>query len=414
MFSLSDLVSIDTKHLWLKISSADQERARQQAQPYSNPIARYNAYVNQVCLSHFLVWLQDWLREESNLRACVFPSEESLPSIWEVVNGTAIQVGNTRIVLIPTESTDLETLCVPQEWVDIKSWMANYYIGVQVNLDDDDDCWMRVSGFATHRQLKNQGTYNEGDHTYSLAIEELTENLSLLFATLGLNLVAKVPEDVTLSEAVAGNLLKTFGEKSIYSPRLRSDIPFTQWTALISNEQWRQQLYDLRLSQVKNTSHIQDLHSSLKAQKVKLSQWFQNLFTEGWQPVDALLDTHLGNLAIDLRSYSPARKLSEKGGKLIDLGMQIGAKRVVLLLAISHEPEQKIGVLVQVHPTGTEQYLPVNLKLLLLESGNNLLEIKSRNKDCFIQLNHFKCLPGSEFSIKLVLNEFSITEEFLV
>jgi len=198
MFSLSDLASIDTKHLWLKISLAGQEKAWQQAQLYSNPSARYNAYINQVCLNHFLIWLQDWLREESNLNACVYPSEESLQSILEILNGTAIQMGNTRLVLIPTETLDVETLCVPQEWVDIKTWMANYYIGVQVSLDDDDDCWMRVFGFATHRQLKNQGTYNECDRTYSLTIQELIENLALLFATLGLNLIAEVPKDVTL------------------------------------------------------------------------------------------------------------------------------------------------------------------------------------------------------------------------
>jgi len=412
MFSLSDLASIDTKHLWLKISPAEKEKICQQAQPYSNPIARYNAYVNKVCLNHFLIWLQDWLREESNLKVGVFPSEESLPSIWEVVNGTAIQVGHRRLVLIPTENTDLETLCVPQEWVDIKSWMADYYIGVQVNLDDDDDCWMRVSGFATHHQLKNQGTYNECDRTYSLPIEELTENLTSLFATRGVHLLTEVPSEITLSETLAQNLLKTLGDPTVYSPRLRSDIPFTQWTALISHEQWRQQLYNLRLSQVKNTLHVTE-HSSFKEQ-IKLSQWFQNLFTEGWLPLDALLDTGTGNLALNCRSYSHGRKLSEKGAKLIDLKMRIGTKTVVLLLAISQEPEEKIGVLVQVHPTGNEQHLPANLKVLLLESGKNLQEIRSRSKDCFIQLNYFKCLTGGEFSIQLILDGLTITENFSI
>lgn len=425
MLSLSDFVNIDTEHIWLQLETDIQEEAWQLSQCHSNPIACYNAYLNRVCLSHLLNWFQEWLGEESTLHAEVFPCEESLPSLLEIINGTAIKVGETRIVLVPTETIDLEELRVPQEWVDINSWAADYYISVQVNLDEDDDSSMRLSGFTTHRQLKNQGKYND-DRTYSLPIEQLTENFTLLFATLGLHWQEQVPPEVTLSTTEAQNLLQILSHTSVYSPRLRLDVPFAQWAALISNEQWRQQLYNQRVVEEKNTGSTAEISSSLNTEpvnsipidspleNVELSQWFQQIFTAGWQSIDKVLNSQLGNLAFEFRSSSIARKTGISGVKLIDLGLQLGGKSLVLMLALSQEADEKIGILVQVHPTENEKYLPPNLKLLLLESGNVLQEIQSRSRDCYIQLSRFKGLTGTSFSIKLILDDFNMTEDFCI
>ncbi|MDV2997329.1 MAG: hypothetical protein N4J56_007034 [Chroococcidiopsis sp. SAG 2025] len=246
LLSLLDFANIDTEHTWLQLDIAKQEEAWQLSRHHSNPIARYNAYLNRVCLSHLLNWVQEWLPEESGLRAQVFPSEQSLPSILEVVNGTAIKVGETRIVLVPTETIDIEELRVPQEWVDINSWAADYYILVQIDLDEDDDSSLRLCGFTTHLQLKNQGKYNQSDRTYSLPMEQLTEDFTLLFATLGVNWQKQVPQGVTLSSAEAQNLVQTLGDPSVYSPRLRLDVPFAQWAALLEHGGWRQRLYEQR------------------------------------------------------------------------------------------------------------------------------------------------------------------------
>ncbi|OKH51643.1 hypothetical protein NIES2101_17910 [Calothrix sp. HK-06] len=410
MLRLPDFMSIDTTNLWLNISSSEQQKAYRHAQCYSNPTACYNAYLNSVCLYQFLNWLQDWLREEYNLSASVFPSEQDITYIWEVVSGAAIQFGNTRLVLIPTETLDLDVLCVPQEWVDIESWKADYYVAIQINLDGDDDCWMRVCGFTTHRQLKNQGICNEDSRTYCLPLEALADNIISVFTTLELNLQVEVPSIVSLSEAEVTNLLHILGDASVYTPRL-FDIPFTKWAALISNSQWRQQLYNRRLGIVKNVASVSSVKESRTV--VNLNQWFEKFFEAGWQSLDALVDTHLLNLALEYRS-SHSKGLTQKGAKLIDLGMQISGKSVALLLAISTEAEGKTGVIAQVHPTGDDSYLPLNLKLSLVESGNVLQEIQSRSRDCYIQLNHFKVLPGANFSIRLVLGEFSITEDFVI
>ncbi|NMF65517.1 hypothetical protein DP113_34355 (plasmid) [Brasilonema octagenarum UFV-E1] len=427
MLTLSDFVNIDTEHIWLQLERDTQEEAWQFSQCHSNPIACYNAYLNRVCLSHLLNWFQERLTEESTLHAEVFPCEESLPSLLEIVNGTAIKVGEIRIVLVPTEILDIEELRVPQEWIDINSWAADYYISVQVNLDeDDDDSSMRLCGFTTHRQLKNQGRYNESDRTYSLPIEQLTENFTLLFATLGLHWQEQLPPTVTLSAVEAQNLLQTLSDTSVYSPRLRFDVPFAQWAALISNEQWRQQLYNQRLGEEKNTVSTAETSSPLNTEavnsipvdsplkNVNLSQWFQQIFAAGWQSIDEVLNSQLGNLAFEFRSSSTAKKTGVNGVKLIDLGMQLGGQSLALMLALSQEADQKIGILVQVHPTGNEKYLPQNLKLLLLESNNILQQIQSRSRDSYIQLNRFKGLTGTSFSIKLILNDSSMIENFSI
>ena len=426
MLSLSDFVNIDTKHIWLQIETAEQEKAWQLSQHHSNTIARYNAYLNRVCLSPLLTWFQESL-QESTFFPEVFPSEESLPSILEIVNGTAIKVGATKIVLIPTETIDIEELCVPQEWVDINSWAADYYISVQVNLDgDDDDTWIRICGFATHRQLKNIGKYNSSDRTYSLPIEQLTENFTLLFATLGLSWQAEVPPEVTLSAVEAQNLLQTLSDASVYFPRLHLDVSFAQWAALISNEQWRKQLYNQRLGEEKNTVSTAPEYSPPSREainnvsvdspliQVHLSQWFGSLFAGGWLPIDEVLNSQLGNLAFEFRSSSPTRKTSVNGVKLIDLGVQLGGQSLALMLALSQESEEKIAIIVQVHPTGNEKYVPPNLKLMLLQSGNILQQIQSRSRDCYIQLKRFKGLSGTSFSIQLTLDNFSMTENFSI
>lgn len=173
MSYLNELETVSGNQLWLKISSTEKNIAWEQAQRHSNTLARYNAYLNHLSLYTFLNWLTELLKEELPLPN--LPSFDSLPSIWEVLNGAAIGVGEKRIVLIASETMDLEELCVPQEWVDIPSFAADYYLAVQVNLEaDEDECWIKVCGFTTHRLLKNFGRYNSAERTYVLAVENLT------------------------------------------------------------------------------------------------------------------------------------------------------------------------------------------------------------------------------------------------
>ncbi|WP_414583056.1 DUF1822 family protein [Scytonema sp. PCC 10023] len=409
MFPFNELERSVSNLLWLNISSADKKKAWEQAQSHSNTLARYNAYRNHLSLYIFFNWLTEWLASESVSKPEIFPSEDSLPSIWEVVNGAAITLGEKRIVLIPSETIDLEELCVPQEWVDIPSFAGDYYLAVQVNLEaDNDECFLGVLGFTTHRLLKNFGSYNSNERTYVLAAENLTENLSVVLMTLGLPVQEEISELPSLSEAEAQKLLQLLGDSSIYFPRLRVDVPFERWAALLDNDEWRTQLYHRRiggLAIAKNTASVNNL-----------SNWFQNIFDTDWQSLNTILNTESENLAFAFRQRElTVGGVSVNGVKLIDLGIQLGNHSVALLIGLTQEDEQKVGIRVQLHPYNGQTYLPPNIKLALLSSsGATLQEFRSRTQDNLIQLKRFTCPKRKTFKIQVTIDNFSITEDFVV
>ncbi|MFB2980019.1 DUF1822 family protein [Microseira sp. BLCC-F43] len=149
--------------------------------------------------------------------------------------------------------------------------------------------------------------------------------------------------------------------------------------------------------------------------KIQLSQWLENIFEIGWQSIETILGAEQQNLAFSLRSNSHSLNSSIKRAKLIDLGLQLGNLSLALLVAITPETEQKVGILVQLHPIPGETYLPPNLKLSMLsESGEILQEVESRSVDNYIQLKRFRGLPGESFAIQLTFGEASVTEDFVI
>lgn len=147
--------------------------------------------------------------------------------------------------------------------------------------------------------------------------------------------------------------------------------------------------------------------------QVNLSQWFKNLFEANWQPVEALFGTE--NLAFSFRSDSQLSEATIRRAKLLDLGLQLGSQSVVMLVAITPEAEQKVGILVQVHPDVGETFLPPHLKLgLLSRAGEILQEVQSRSQDNYIQLKRFRGLFGEGFNIQVTLGDTTMTETFVI
>ena len=146
--------------------------------------------------------------------------------------------------------------------------------------------------------------------------------------------------------------------------------------------------------------------------RVLLSQWFDNLFKAGWKSLEELLATEQQSLAFRLRSNSHLSD-SVKGAKLIDLGLQLGSQFLALLVAIAPSTDQKVAILVQVHPTGRENYLPPNIRVILVsESGVVLQSVQSRAQDNYIQLKRFRGNAGECFNIQVAYGDASVTEAF--
>lgn len=237
MFNTSSSFTVNSEHLYLEIPDTLEIREH----PYSTPGGDRRAWLNQLCLQAFL----PWFREEIAPDAKLANPRNTLPSFWEVVNGTAITFDNYRSILIPTLAIDNDELRVPQEWVDIPEWIADYYVAVQVNPDDG---WIEICGYTTHHQLKTQGVFDFGDRSYSLESEDLIQDLNVLWVTHQVNspeiLRAEVESLSPISATQAENLLTRLGDSEVKFPRLA--VPFTLWGALLARDNWREQLSQLR------------------------------------------------------------------------------------------------------------------------------------------------------------------------
>ena len=147
----------------------------------------------------------------------------------------------------------------------------------------------------------------------------------------------------------------------------------------------------------------------LKETRTKLSQWFQGIVDSSWSAVETLINPE-ANLAWGTRTTELS---GIKKGKLINLRMQLDNQTVALLVNVTEEIEEKLSILIQVHPTGEARYLPPHLKLSLLSKAEKVLqEVESRMGDNYIQLKPFKGEAGKRFSIEVSFADVKVRENF--
>jgi Protein of unknown function (DUF1822) len=388
LLTLEQIKAIDPQTLWLEITPADLDRATPNPQLYTNPTGTNNALLSQLCLDKFQAWLSD--REITN-RVSLTVNESS--QIWDVVIGSAIEIDRTRIILIPTDLLDRDRLRVPQEWVDLPNWLGDYYLGVQVDLESG---LLNVWGFTSHRSLKQKGRYSSLDRSYSLDSDFLVPDLDLLWMAAELELAERttVPElpSIALESALAS--IQELSNPSPYSPRLQLD--FEAWGAILNNPNLRSQLYQTRLSKMAIDCAPAPLQLG-----AWLRQEFTNAIANGWQQYQAV-PTRAPNQAIE-RS------------KLVNLQIDLHQETVVLLIGIIPESNDRIRVLVRVHPAIGSRHLPPQLQLSYLdEQGVSLRTVIARTNDDFIQLPAYTCPIGMEFNIQLQLGTARSIERFVV
>ena len=281
MLSLRQLSISYPEQLWLSIEKEMQQKSWQRSQLYSNPTSRCQAHLNYLCWQTFIPWLEAWLEEDGNESNLI--NKKYIADIWEFVNGSVINLSQIKIALIPRDTTDIKEFDVPQEWVDIPQWQADYYLAIQVNFDVCDEAWMRVLGYVSYQQLKEKGEYDKSDRSYYISQEYLEEDITeiLLSPQKATPSKQKLVTPTTLSLATANQLLDRLGNPLVYYPRLA--IPFPQWAILMTNPQWRQKLFERRTRPAKV--------SIANSQAVNLKKWLQDLVDtveEGWQTLETL------------------------------------------------------------------------------------------------------------------------------
>ncbi len=167
--------------------------------------------------------------------------------------------------------------------------------------------------------------------------------------------------------------------------------------------------------------HIWQLRQSPLNSLVNLSQWFAGIFETGWETIESLWNVPELRPTYAFRSVETleldALKQPEsitKRAKVIDLGIQIHNQPVMLIVEISPEKDQQTSIHLQLHATGNQIYLPPGVHLTVIDSsGAIFLDAQSRKSDNYIQLQ-FRGEPTERFSVRVALDNTSITEYFRI
>lgn len=457
--TIQTLSTLYSEHLWLELSESDLEEAKSASQGYSNETGRNYAYLNSLCLNGFWNWIQTNLRLEVSLS--VFPNDQVLPKLWEFVNGCGINFGNKRLVLIPSDAIDIADFAVPQEWVDIPSLAADYYVPIRIDLEKQ---YLHVWGFVSRKTLKAKADYDPIYRLYYIEQDWVIPNLEILGATLNLGLDEKgeVPTLPTLSENEAQDLIEELSKPLPYSPRLNTT--FEKWGALLNENHWLQKLYEQRVQ-------------SIIPKIWGLSQWLEGVVDAGWQTFEELFQSQ--SLAPAFRAkqvrgieletpekvkravrqlYNSQREVTipshieERDAlvyliqntqdesirwkaveylwaiapyssnlairRVMDLGVQMRGYPIALMVAVLRKLDGKVAVLLRAYPMRDRTKLPPGLKLMGLdEDGASIpgLEAVARSEppDDYISL-YFSAGVGDRFNVRLTLEDTSITEQFVV
>lgn len=390
------LMFADPKEWWLEISPEVQAEAIQQSQCCTTPSSRHNAYLNALSLGAFLAWVQQDVPDVQ-----VWPDTETLSGIWEVVNGTAVALGSTRLVLIPTETIDDSELAVPQEWMDIPSWAADYYLAVQVQPERE---YVRVWGYTTHQELKMSAHYDPVDRTYCLDADDLTRDLNAFWVTYQFCAAEQTKVAVTPLPEVppiqAENLLQRLGNSAVIFPRLT--IPFELWGTLLEREDWRQRLYRARQGE--------DLSSGAV---VKLREWLQGRFMFPWQTVELLSSRQIADAwrSTPLSSSLQSSPFNVNCVKVLDFGTQPGEEQVALLIGLTTVSDTEVSIGIQIRPVGDSPYLPQEIQVRLLDdAGREIGQASAAITETIeLQLNGRR---GEQFSMEVSSGDRCLREQF--
>jgi len=141
-----------------------------------------------------------------------------------------------------------------------------------------------------------------------------------------------------------------------------------------------------------------------------LSQWLQQNFTKaieaGWQTLEEIFGVR------ELAFRTAASKAQTiKRAKRIAFNVK---QTVVLVVELMPIENQEISILLRVYAIEPQAELPENLTLILLsESGEPLAEIQASRHNNYLE-QPLTAQSGEQFSVKLVLGEISIVEDFII
>jgi Protein of unknown function (DUF1822) len=228
--------SFDSTPVDLTIPISLQDDGWQLSQQRHTRANQWQGYLNYLCLAVCLPWLTTSFRGVSiDFDPFATGVRQWLaPSFWEVVDGSIVTIDRSRICLLPHTSCDRSELRVPQEWMEIPNWIADYYWAVQIDLDAQS---ATIWGCTSHAQIQQRGSYDDLDRTYHIDADDLQFPLSA--PTRG-----KVSPLNTLVPDIADKYLLEWSRPQLAIPRLEiAETNWGDWLSLVAEESWRLELF---------------------------------------------------------------------------------------------------------------------------------------------------------------------------
>ncbi|HEY9612167.1 DUF1822 family protein [Allocoleopsis sp.] len=358
-----DLGLLPPEIIWLEPEHF--ERAIEISNSVKSEAQQWQTYLNALALVSFEEWLSTRI-----------PNKTVNRDTKLIEAGGYLKVGEFKLYLIATEHLLDEVVNLPQAAIEQLELIAHFYVVLEV-LEEQEQVLVR--GVGRYDQVLNYFRQS---------------NLQVFqdsYYQLPLSLFDTEPNDLV-----------------VYCRLLEPTailLPFASTNSQVASEG----ITSSALVQATDTYEFSlVLPEYLTETRTKLSQWLQGVFDEAWLGLDALISPE-ADLAVSTRNAEEATTR----GKLINLEMQLGSQTVALLVAIAEEAQEKLGILIQLHPTGGKRYLPSSLKLTLLSKAGKILhEVQARDEDNYIQLIPFKGKPGKRFSIEVSLRNISVREDF--
>jgi hypothetical protein len=148
-------------------------------------------------------------------------------------------------------------------------------------------------------------------------------------------------------------------------------------------------------------------HIDRKQNEVNLSQWLQNIFEPGWQPIEEILVQKTPIFAF-------RNQIGIMRGKSIDLGIKPLERSLILIVTLQSKSPEETQIAVQLYPNTESIYLPENLAIKILdEEDTPVMEALTKAKKSRIKLDFIARL-GERFSLQLEWENASMTEHFVV
>jgi hypothetical protein len=360
---------LSPKFIWLETENFEEAK-KISNHKLGGETHHWKAYLNTLALLGFEQWLRERIPDiKINREKCSIFQPDNTSDV--VCN---LGLGEFKLCLITVDHLSDDFVNVPEEAITSPKFAAHFYVLLEV-LEEEEK--LNIHGFLRYDKLFS--------YCHSFNLETKFNNcyqLALSWFDTELN-----------------NLL-------LYSRFLSpTAIPLPEVTEV-------------------NHTAIQPLNqaTSIVAKTlVNLSNWWLEVFEEGWQSAKNIRNTFDTNYAWGA-ARSNLFNYHHSGAKKLDFGLLLNGQSIALVVNLKKlENNQEVDVLVQVlscnEEPDNEAYLPPGLKLKVTLNPNTSesesQEITTRQADNVIQLEFSEEL-SQQFRVEVSFRDAVVTEEFVL